>query len=513
MNNRLLEYARSRTEGEFYQEPPDLGNQYEKDPLLKSYLQKHLPKEVLEKVEDELIRLGEDAVGRLLAIADEAENDEPELIKFDAWGNRIDYVRTSWAWKKLKDIAAEEGLVAIGYEREFGEYSRIYQFAKIYLYTPSSAIYTCPLAMTDGAAKIIETYAPEALKNYFERFTDRNPENFFVSGQWMTERTGGSDVQPSETIAIHDGETWRLYGPKWFTSAITGQAAMTLARIVEERGGEIIKDERLSLFFLEIYGENGLPNNMEINKLKDKLGTRALPTAELFLKGTPAILIGERQRGVKQIATMLNITRMYNAVSTVAYMRRAYAIAENYAKKRRAFGKFLIDHPLHKRILDEAREELEECFHLAFKVVELQGKDDCNTITEEERLLLRLLTPVAKLYTAKRGFGMISEMVEAMGGAGYLEDTGIAKMLRDAQVFSIWEGTTNVLSLDVLRVMRKTKAIEVWLNWIKRMTGKPETLIKKLEDLLNQQESLEFNAREISMLIGKITGKVLVSVD
>ncbi len=505
MNARLLEFAKKHIEGSFYQNPPDIGNQYEDDPILLEYLRKTLPQEILDAIKEDLHRLGEDAANRLLYLADEAERDEPQLIKYDAWGNRVDYVQTSWAWKKLKDIAAEEGLVAIGYERKFGEYSRIYQFAKIYLYTPSSAIYTCPLAMTDGAAKIIETYASETLGRYFERLTSRNPNEFFVSGQWMTERTGGSDVQLSETIAVHDGETWRLFGPKWFTSAITGQTAMTLARIVEERDGEFVKDERLSLFFLEIYGEDGKPNHLQINKLKDKLGTRALPTAELVLNGTPAILIGDRQRGVKQIATMLNITRMYNAISTVAYMRRAYALALDYSKKRKAFGKLLIDHPLHRRTLEEAEQELKECFHLAFKVVELQGKQDCGTITNQESDVLRLLTPVAKLYTAKQGMTMISEMLEAIGGAGYLEDTGIAKLLRDAQVFPIWEGTTNVLSLDVLRVMKKTNAIKSWMEWITQMGGD----VSRVSDLLADTANLEFNARELSMEIGKITGETL----
>ncbi|RMG28570.1 MAG: acyl-CoA dehydrogenase [Methanobacteriota archaeon] len=505
MKNNLLEYAKKHAHGQFFQDPPDLGNQYEDDPILKEYLKQTLPKEVLDAIEDDLKKIGEDAANRLLYISEEAERDEPVLIQFDAWGNRVDYVQTSWAWKALKDIAAEEGLVAIGYERKFGEYSRIFQFAKIYLYTPSSAIYTCPLAMTDGAAKIIETYEPETLKKYFDQLTTRDPERFAVSGQWMTERTGGSDVQPSETIAIHDGKTWRLFGPKWFTSAITGQMSMTLARIVEEKDGNFIKDERLSLFLLEIYGEDGKPNQLQINKLKDKLGTRALPTAELTLHGTPAILIGERQRGVKQIATMLNITRMYNAVSTVAYMRRAYALALDYAHKRKAFGKRLIDHPLHGRILQEAETELRECFHLAFKVVELQGKQDCGTITKQEADILRLLTPVAKLYTAKKGVAMISEMVEAMGGAGYLEDTGIAKLLRDAQVFPIWEGTTNVLSLDVLRVLKKTEAIQSWIQWIESLGGNTDPV----KNLLNDTNNLEYNARDLSMAIGKITGKVL----
>ncbi len=513
---KLREFAEKRTDGEFYQDPPQLGNQYLDDVLLCSYLKKTLPSDMLNEIEKDLERTGEKAVKEWLTLAEEAENNPPAMVHFDPWGRRIDHVKTSDAWKRLDKISAEEGLVAIGYERKYKEFSRIYQFAKLYMFTPSSAIYTCPLAMTDGAAKVLELLGTQELKEkYFTRYVSRNPENFYTSGQWMTERTGGSDVRNSETIAIQVDGQWYLYGPKWFTSAITAQTAMTLAKVAEERNGEIHVDDALSLFVLEIYNESGMPNRLKIHKLKDKLGTKALPTAELTLHGVPAFMIGERGKGVKQIAILLNITRIYNAISTVSYMRRAYAIASDYAVRRTAFGKRLIDHPLHRRTLEEAYNTLEECFHLAFAVVKLLGREEAGTATNEERSLLRLLTPVAKLYTAKKGMMMISEMVEAMGGAGYLEDTGIPRLLRDAQVFSIWEGTTNVLALDVLRVHSKSSAVENWKKWVMGLVERlphKETFIeqlKRLDQLLLDSSNLEANARVISMQIGAITGQVI----
>src|SRR5690606_4112745 len=230
----------------------------------------------------------------------------PVHIPYDPWGKRIDEIKVSDSWNQLHEIAAEEGIVAAGYERTQGEFSRLYQFAKLYLYHPSSAIYSCPLAMTDGAARLLELYGTEDMKERAYKFlTSRDPQTFWTSGQWMTERTGGSDVSGTSTIAKKEGDQYKLYGVKWFTSATTSQMAMTLARIEG--------DEKLSLFYLELRDKSGELQNIQINRLKDKLGTKALPTAELTLSGTPATLVGEAGKGIKTISTLFNITRLYNA--------------------------------------------------------------------------------------------------------------------------------------------------------------------------------------------------------
>jgi hypothetical protein len=205
-----------------------------------------------------------------------------------------------------------------------------------------------------------------------------------------------------------------------------------------------------------------------VERLKDKLGTRALPTAELTLDGTPAKLVGGAGDGVRKIATLFNITRVYNAVAGVAGMRRAFALASDYARRRRAFGKLLIEHPLHVETLADIQLELRAAFLLAFRVVELLGKDECGEATESESRLLRFLIPVAKLYTAKQAIAVASEALESFGGAGYVEDTGIPRLLRDAQVLSIWEGTTNILSLDALRAMERRDVLTEWAADVKR---------------------------------------------
>jgi alkylation response protein AidB-like acyl-CoA dehydrogenase len=436
---------------EFYQDAPRLGNQYLDDRVLRSYLRRALPPEVRREIEPGLHRLGERVATDILALGDAAEQSPPRHVPYDPWGRRIDRLETSDAWRALDRVAAEEGIVAVGYERVHGAWSRVHQLARLYLFHPSSATYSCPLAMTDGAARTLERHAGDdpRLRAAFERLTSRDPTRNWTSGQWMTERTGGSDVSGTSTTARPAaGDDYRLFGTKWFTSATTAQMALTLARI---EGHSPEGSAGLSLFLVELRDADGALVRIRVNRLKEKLGTRALPTAELTLDGTPARLVGGAGNGVRKIAALLNITRLYNAVCAAAGMRRAVALAEDYAARRVAFGRPLAAHPLHVETLAGMVVEHTGALHLAFHVAELLGKEECDEATAEELLLLRLLTPVAKLYTGKQAVTVASEALESFGGAGYVEDTGLPRLLRDAQVLSIWEGTTNVLSLDVLR--------------------------------------------------------------
>lgn len=451
----------------FFQDGPTLKNQFSDDLLLQDYLKTNLPDEVYRKISPSLQDLGERAAGELLEWAVEAERTPPELKQYDAWGRRVDEIVVSEAWKKYEAFSAQYGIVAAAYEREFGAYSRIYQMTLLYLFHPSSAIASCPLAMTDGAARAIELYGDEAMKSRaFKHLTSRDPKKFWTSGQWMTERTGGSDVGRTETIAKKTKDGYELSGVKWFTSATTSQMAMTLARVEGAEPGS----RGLSLFYLETRGVDGGLNGIEIHRLKDKMGTKALPTAELSLKGTKAQVVGGEGNGVRKISALFNITRVYNAICSIAQMRRGLALAYDYAQKREAFGKKLIDHPLHKKTLDDLQLEWSGCFHLVYRAAELLGKDECGTASEHEKTLLRVLTPIAKLYAGKMNVLCASEILESFGGAGYIEDTGLPRLLRDGQVLSIWEGTTNVLSLDMLRAFQKEKGFEALTEELSRTT-------------------------------------------
>ena len=444
----------------FQQSPPSLGNQYDDDRVLRSYLARVLPASILKEITPELAELGRLAGGELYQLQLDDRLNEPTLTQWDAWGNRIDKIEVTRVWQEAARIATEFGVVATAYEQKHGALSRIHQCALAYLFTPSTDIYSCPLAMTDGAARTLLSSGNHALiERAVSHLISRNPETAWTAGQWMTEITGGSDVGLSQTTAVKSAtkslteiEGWRLYGNKWFASAINAPIALTLARPEgNPRGGR-----GLALFYVELRDDDGALRNIRINRLKDKLGTRKVPTAELTLDGTPAQLVYGTTDGVRNIAPLLNITRLWNGISAVALMRRGLALAADYAQKRTAFGAVLAEKPLHIDTLAGLEAEAEAAFHLAFYVAELTGRAEVAGIQSEmddDRALLRLLTPIMKLTTAKQAVSVLSEVVESFGGAGYVEDTGLPQLLRDAQVLPIWEGTTNVLSLDTLRAL------------------------------------------------------------
>lgn len=437
----------------FNQPAPTLGNQYSDDRVLRSYLRRVLPVDVLSEVEPSLHALGKLAGSDLYALQLADRLNEPVLTQWDAWGERIDHIEVTPLWKKAERLAAEFGVVAAAYEQQYGRFSRPYQFALAYLFHPSTDVYTCPLAMTDGAARTLLLSKNQALiERALPHLTSRDPGQFWTSGQWMTESTGGSDVGLSETVAKKDaGGVWRLYGRKWFTSATTSQMALTLARPEGNRSG----GRGLAMFYVELRDAKGRLQNIQVNRLKDKLGTRKVPTAELTLDGTPAIPVLELANGTRNIVPMLHLTRTWNSVTAVAFMRRGLALARAYAQKRHAFGKSLAQQPLHIDTLAGLQAEFEAAFHLSFYLVELIGLNETNGLGPAQTDLLRLLTAVTKLTTGRQAVAVASEVLETFGGAGYVEDTGLPTLLRDSQVLPIWEGTTNVLALDALRSLAK----------------------------------------------------------
>ena len=448
----------------FVQEPPQLGNQYDEDRVLRSFLRRTLPTEVLSEIEPQLRQMGELTAGRLLELSVAHRCDEPEHIPFNPWGQRIDEVRVNAAWREYQRVAAQEGLIAIAYERAHGAHSRIHQFALVHLFDPSTQFYTCPLAMTDGCARTLETLAaPELRERVLPRLVSRDPARAWTSGQWMTEQIGGSDVGLSETLARNTPEGWRLDGTKWFVSAATSEVALTLARPEGNGPG----GKGLALFFVQARDERGRLNRILLNRLKDKLGTRQLPTAELVFQDTPAEPVCGTSDGVRNMSTMLNLTRTWNAVCSVAKLRRGLALARDYARRRVAFGAPLAEKPLHAETLADLAAEQEAAFLLAFHAVTLLGREETGELEPAGAALLQLLHLVAKLVTARQAVAGASEILESFGGAGYVEDTGLPELLRDCQVYPIWEGTTNVLALECFRAVQRADALAPFLEEIR----------------------------------------------
>jgi alkylation response protein AidB-like acyl-CoA dehydrogenase len=506
----------------FIQVPPELGNQYTADRALRSCLARALPADVLAEIEPELVTIGALAGGELYRFQLADRENEPVLTQWDAWGNRVDRIEVSPLWREAERIAAERGIVATAYERSHGAYSRVHQLALAYLFTPSTDIYSCPLAMTDGAASALIAAGNQALiERAVPHLTSRDPRAFWTSGQWMTEAAGGSDVGMTETVARQENGRWRLYGRKWFTSAVTSQMALTLARPVGNPPG----GKGLALFYVETRDAQGRPNRILVNRLKDKLGTRKVPTAELTLDGTPAELVAGTADGVKRIAPMLNVTRTWNSVCACALARRGLALARDYAGKREAFGAPLAEKPLHVDTLAGLEAEFLGALHLTFFVAELMGREEASRASAEQGKLLRLLTPVAKLLTAKQSVQILSEVIEALGGAGYVEDTGLPLILRDAQVLPIWEGTTNVLSLETLRALEAVGGLAVLgreIGILLREVREPD-LVKisaQVERAVEQADAwvagangdaLEAGARRFAMTLGRAVELALIA--
>ena len=432
----------------FLQDSPQLPHPYRGDRSLLALLDRALPAERRAALDVDLDALG-DYAQMAWQRACTTTRRKPVLTQWDAWGRRIDRIELTPAWQEGAALTTRHAVLAAGHADS--EHARLEEFARVYLYHLASEFYTCPLAMTDGAATALKASGNrDLIERVLPHLLSRDPATLWLSGQWMTETAGGSDVGNTETIARQDASgQWRLYGRKWFSSAVVGEVALALARPEGAGTGT----GALALFYVETMdGERRKPE-LVIDRLKDKLGTQELPTAEIHLDGLPAWPLGELAHGVRQVAPMLNVTRTWNAICAIASMARAVGLARDFAARRRAFGRPLLQQPLHAQTLADMQAQFAGAFALAFEVAHLLGRVEHDAAAPHEAALLRLLTPLAKLWTGKLAVQLCSEAIECFGGAGYIEDTGLPQLLRDAQVYAIWEGTTNVLSLDSLRAL------------------------------------------------------------
>ncbi|HEX5961467.1 MAG TPA: acyl-CoA dehydrogenase family protein [Rhodanobacteraceae bacterium] len=451
----------------FTQSAPQLADPYREDRVLRAALARVLPEAQRRAAEADFEALAGYAQRAYLRQA-ATTPAEPTLTNWDVWGNRVDRIELTETWREGPALAARHGLVADGHDRTLGEFCRVQQFAKIYLYHAASAFYSCPLAMTDGVATALRDAGNDALrKRICSHLLSRDPATFWISGQWMTENAGGSDVALSATTARRDADGyWWLNGRKWFTSAINAEFALALARPEGNPAG----GDGLALFGVETRNPDGTWNGITIDRLKDKLGTRELPTAEIHLHDTRAELVGDTRHGVRAITPVLQVTRLWNAFGSLSTMQRCLALTRDYATRRVAFGKPLIEQPLFVDAIKGREAQFEAAFHLAMQVALLLGRVESGRGAERNIALQRLMTPLAKLWVCKLGVRIASATVEAFGGIGYLEDSGIPLLLRDAQVLPIWEGSGNVQALDFLRALDQlgieplVNATDAWLE-------------------------------------------------
>jgi len=351
----------------------------------------------------------------------------------------------------------------------------------------------------------------------------------------MTERPGGSDVSQTETTAVPTGvgqlgRQYTLNGLKWFSSATDSEISVGLARTGAAKDGS----RGLSLFLIPLRipllrvpsdpVPSPLSNGIFIHRLKNKIGTHALPTAELQLESTEAYLLGPLNKGVKNIVPVLNITRIWSATTSVGHLRKCLATATAYAKVRTVDGgkRLLQDVPIHLAQLASINILYRSLTHFTFGVVSLLGKADCNMATPDELKRLRILTPVVKAYCAEKATAAMEEAMTALGGAGYMEENGFGLAIRDALVEKIWEGTTTVLSLDLARAAQDPVTMTAFVSWAQNVidsappslaekTGKAIETVKISLQTLAQSYRLPLPPllpRPALMLMGTITSAV-----
>ncbi|GAA5832373.1 hypothetical protein JCM11251_006426 [Rhodosporidiobolus azoricus] len=503
-----------RIEEGFQQVPLTLALAYSDDHVLQSLLERLLPAEVHAKVDQELRRFEQGIAREIRPLASTIDTNpssiEPSITQFDQWGQRVDILHTSEEWRALKGIAAEEGLWSIPHERKDAEFSRVHSFAKSYLFVPDSMYVGCPASMTDGAVRVLELAGTEEMKvEVLPRLLSREPSQAWTAGQWMTERPGGSDVSLTETTAvplfpsqpIRPGAPFLLNGFKWFSSATDGDVALALARTGSLESGS----KGLSLFLVKLRDPaSGKTNGICVHRLKKKFGTKALPTAELELKDCVAQLVGPLGGGVKIISTVLNITRLHSSMSCISALRRGLDLAKAFARVRHYGGNLdarLQDSAMHTNALASSEIVQRALLHFFFGVVGLLGRSEAleagrgeGPFTPDEQWKLRLLTPVIKSYAADLSTVELLRLMEALGGQGYMTENQFGRLIGDASVERIWEGTTSVLALDVVRVIRSSKgiAMESFDTWARTVLSSASSLpsYASLSPLISDRLSL-----------------------
>jgi acyl-CoA dehydrogenase len=441
-------------------------NFYTADLDLSYHMRQSLSTEDFERAQRILSRMGEVASRRMDELAQVADRQGPVLIQYDKRGQRVDEVVFHPAYHELERIAYQDFAIAACTHREGslgwpGKVPQQVKFALGYLGMQAEAGVFCPVSMTDALARVFERYASKPLKQRFlPALTALKMDELKQGAMFLTEKQGGSDVGLTATIARpRPGENlvdntlqpqWELWGDKWFCSNVSADLILTLARPEGAPAGT----RGLGLFLVPSMLDDGTRNAYTINRLKDKLGTRSLATGEVTLHGAQAYLVGNLGRGFVQMTEMINLTRIWAAFGSLAAMRRSFLEALAYTRERVAFGRPLAEHPLMRRQLVDLLIEVEGCAALAFETVAVLERVDRHGV-EEDRRLLRILTSLCKYYLPKRGEYVTIEALEMLGGNGYIEEWANPRLLRDAIVNVVWEGSSNVIVLDVARAIAR----------------------------------------------------------
>ncbi len=430
-------------------------------------------------------------------LADQANRYAPELRAFDRYGMRINQVAFHPSYHALQDLAVSHGLPNFAWNHP-QKGAHVAHAALNYMLNQVEGGVLCPMAMTYAVVPALRNtpgvaaeWLPRLLSTQYDaRDIPAAEKTGAQMGMFMTEKQGGSDVRANSTQAVRDGDAWRLTGHKFFCSAPMSDAFLTLA----------YTDAGLSCFLVPRFTPDGERNMLMLQRLKDKMGNRSNASSEMELQGTYGVLVGPEGRGVRTIIEMVQGTRFYCAFGSAALMRQALVQALHHTAHRSAFQKRLIDQPLMRNVLADLALESEAATVLSMRLG--RAIDEGQAGDKNAAALARIGTAIGKYWICKRAPGHVFEAMECHGGPGYVEESILPRLLREAPVNSIWEGSGNVICLDVLRALHKDPATgAAYMAEVEKargMDGRFDAALDGLQAALSDPADIELRARKLT---------------
>ncbi|MBK0328878.1 acyl-CoA dehydrogenase family protein [Rhodobacteraceae bacterium F11138] len=460
-------------------------NLFEADPDLWRLMLVYLDAETRDLVRPHLERMGALAGGYLEELALSADKNPPELRIRSRNGADQERILKHPDYRELERYAfGEFGLAAMSHRAGvFGANDKlppIVKYALVYLFVQAEFGLCCPLSMTDSLTRTLVKFGDPALAaRYIDQLTSQDMDRLFQGSMFMTEQAAGSDVGAIDTVSRFENGVWRLYGDKWFCSNPDAALSMVLAR---PEGGDT-GTKGLSLFLLPRHLPDGRRNAYRILRLKEKMGTKSMASGEIALEGAEAYLVGDAGQGFKQMTDMINMSRLANGVRSAGLMRRSVTEALFIARNRTAFGKRLVDLPVMRRQLIKMATTAEQGRAMVFHTADVLRRADAGD--EAMQKVLRILTPLVKFRTCRDARKVAGDAMEVRGGCGYIEEWSDARVLRDAHLGSIWEGTSNIVALDVARAVRREDALSALRTYVDELTARASETLGPLPEIID----------------------------
>ncbi|WP_107947615.1 acyl-CoA dehydrogenase family protein [Lysinibacillus parviboronicapiens] len=483
------------------QEETRTSNFFTENDTLQKVLELMLDEEFHDYAMRELTDFGELCAGEIDERAKHTDKTgEPRLQRYNAYGEEVSEIWVNDGYKRTIEETYNTGIV--GYvHKEIPQLGRkgnyVYSFAQGYLLSHAEPGFYCPVTLSMATAYLLDHYASDEVRERFLLHVCATGDTKLYEGAtFLTERQGGSDVGANVVKAVHDGKQFRLYGEKYFASnAGMCGVAMVLARMEDAPKGS----KGLTLFAVPWHQEDGTINHLRIRRLKDKLGVKAVPSGEVEFDGAFAYVVGDPNKGIYYMLEALNLSRICNAVASIGIMRRGYLEAKHYVTNRYAFGLPLTQYPMIQDTLGKFAAKLHVEVATVFDVIQLYDKVTSGQGNKQDIIMNRLNIAIMKKEAAEQALHYASEAIELHGGNGYIEDFVTPRLLRDAQVLTVWEGTANILALELIRLVEKFQAHELFVQVMQeRLASLSASPL--LQIVSEQLEKLEENLQIFSHL-------------